>query len=561
MNHTNKIIRLLRAIVTRLPILVSVILIVPCVQAGIHSQHDIYPFLHRAWLYGATEQFAPTTRPQPIPELIERLLEINQYRDKLPASEQAELAELLNEFSIYDHKEQIELQPLRWTEFLPNGSPLFRHGAHLSAARQGDLRVSFDPIIAWQGIYDEDYHDEILLRSVIGVDIQTAFGDNWIAGIRFTDTAEYNQNENVGVYSPAPGKIASVSPAGAASSFDETRAYLEYQNEYIGLGIGRDRLEYGSMLDQGLILSGEAPAFIYLQLRAQMKPWLFFDYFHARLDPAPVEEEVYYTSPSGKQRKVVNQKWLAAHRLEVNPTPRLQIGFSETVIYAERDPEVGYMIPLNIFWSENHHQDRDDNIAWGIDLRIKMLDSVSIYAEGLLDETSLSGIFSDKLHNRTAYMLGIDAIEPLGLRGSLLQLHLTRLRPYVYSHWFAVSVYAHNRVALGSPIPPNSEVIALRFEKRFGGIWTVSALAQRLQHGESTHGGEAVGGSIFELVPVGNRDARYPLLSGETTTAWRGEINVEWEPLENLTLSGRVGITRVESESLALFLAGFAYNL
>jgi Capsule assembly protein Wzi len=560
-NHTKKIIKLQIASRFCLLFLTVLLLLSPLAEAGIYSEHDVYSFLQRAWLYGATDQPAPTIRPESIPELIALLNDCDANRDQLPPSEQAELDELLSEFRLFSSGEMSSPKTLRWHKLLPENSPLFTQGAHLYGAQQGDLRVSFDPVIAWQAILDEDYNDEVLLRSVIGVDIQAAFGSNWTAGIRFTDTAEYNQNDQAGVYSPSPGKIASVSPAGASASFDETLAYLEYNSEFVDLGIGRDRVEFGPTLDHGLILSGEAPAYVYLQLRARLKPWLAFNYLHARLDPSPVKEEVYYVSPSGKQRKVVNQKWMAAHRLEVNPTHWMQFGLSETVIYAERDPEVGYMIPLNIFWSENHHQDRDDNIAWGIDLRVKALEGVSLYLEGLLDETSLSGILSDKLHNRTAYTLGIDAIEPLGLRGSLLQLHLTRLRPYVYSHWFAVSVYAHNGTALGSSIPPNSEAITLRFCKRIRGVWEISALAQRLQHGETPTGENAVGGSIFELVPVGDRNRPYPILQGMKTTAWRGEVNLNWEPLENLTLSGRVGLTRVENETLALFLAGFAYNL
>lgn len=530
-------------------------------QAGLYADHSVYEFLNRAWLYGATEQPPPTVRPESLPVLIERLRECSTNRDKLPASEQAELDELLSEIAVYGQDESLVPDRTRWDNVIPSGSPLFKHGAHLYGMRRDELSFTVDPIIAWHGIYDEDYNDEPLLRSVIGVDVQMALGTSWTAGVRFTDTAEYNQNKARGAYSPTPGYVASVSPAGASSSFDETLAYLEYHSEFVDAGFGRDRLERGPSLDRGLIVSGEAPAYLYLQLRARVKPWLVFDYFHARLDPSPVEDEVYYVSPSGKQRKVVNQKWFAAHRIEVNPKPWLQLGLSETVIYAERDPEIGYMIPLNIYWSENHHQDRDDNVAWGVDLRVQPLRGWAFYFEGLLDETSMSGLFSNKLHNRTAFALGMDVIEPLGLRGSMLQLHLTRLRPYVYSHWFAVSVYAHNGTALGSPIPPNSDALTLSFSQKFGGTWKVTAMGQRLRHGESIPGEDPVGGNIYELVPVRARDTSYPLLAGDEATAWRGEVAVEWEPLENLVLQTRAGLTRVDNETLALFLAGFTYNL
>lgn len=561
LNHTKKMTRLQKSFLPAVLLLITVCFWIPAANAGITADHDIYPFLHRAWLYGATERPAPTVRPQSIPQLVERLREIDTNREQLPRDEQAELDELLNEFAIYQPELTLTTSASRWSKLLPDKTPLFANSAHMLSAREGDLSYSFDPIIAWQGIYDEDYNDEILLRSVIGVDVQATLGEYWSAGVRFTDTGEYNQNPDIGVYSPAPGKIASVSPTAASSSFDETRAYLEYQSKYVGLGIGRDRIEYGPYLNDGLLLSGEAPAYNYIQLQVRMNPWITFDYIHARLDPDPVEETVIYEAPTGFDRKVMSQKWFAAHRLEVNPTHWLQLGFAESVIYAERDVEVGYMIPLNLFWSENHHQDRDDNIAWGLDLRVQPVKGLAFQAEGLLDETSLSGMLTDKLHNRTAFSLGIDAIEPLGLRGSLLQLQLTRLRPYVYSHWFLVSVHTHKRAALGSSIPPNSEAITLRFEKRFGAVWKVSMLGQRLQHGDSPQNGDAVGGSVFELVPGASRDKIYPLLSGVKTTAWRGEAGVEWEPVENLALHCRVGLTRVESETLALFLAGFAYNL
>lgn len=529
--------------------------------AGLHSDHDVYSFLHRAWLYGCTLRPAPTVRPETLPELLLRLQECDQNREKLPAAEQAELDELLNEIAVYTGNKDLHLSSTRWSGLISESSPLFKRGSHLYGMREGDLAFTIDPVIAWQGIYDEDYGDDPLLRSVIGVEVTAMLGEHWSAGVRFTDTAEYNQDENAGAYTPDAGYVASVSPAGGSASFDETLAYIEYHHQFVDLGIGRDRMSRGPSLDHGLILSGKAPAYLYLQLRARVRPWVTFDYFHARLDPAPVEEEVYYISPSGKQRKVVNQKWLAVHRLEINPTWWLQFGLTETVIYAERDAELGYLIPLNLFWSENHHQDRDDNIAWGIDLRVQALEGVSVFAEYLLDETSLSGILGSDLHNRTAFSLGMDIIKPLGLRGSLLQLHLTRLRPYVYSHWFAVSVHAHNGTALGSSIPPNSEAISLCFSQRFGGVWEVTALGQHLRHGETPAGGDEVGGNIHELVPVGQRNVSYPLLSGERISALRGEVSVAWEPLENFELSAKLGLTRIEGETFTLFLAGFAYNL
>lgn len=547
----------------RLPawvVVLAVMLPVSVSLAGLPANHPVYDFLHRAWLYGATGQPPTSIRPDTMPELLNRLADVHAQRDRLPAAERVELDELLADLAVYGDADTLLPDETRWSRRTGFGDRLFSRGAHLYALRRGDLGFSFDPIVGYDGILDQTYNGEALFRSVAGFEVRAALGEHWSAGVRFTDTGEYNQNEAGDLYTQGSGYEA-VAAIDNASSFDETMAWLEYHSEYVDVGIGRDRMARGPSLEDGLLLSGRAPSYNYVQLRARMKPWLSFDVFHARLDPAPEPDDTLYRSPSGTWRRVENQKWLASHRLEWTPAGWVALGLSETVIYAERDAELGYMIPLNFFWSENHHQDRDDNIAWGLDLRLQPVGGVELLAEWLLDETSVSGVFSSKLLNRTGYLLGIAMADPLGLHSSLLEVNFSRLRPFVYSHWYSVSIYTHSGVSLGSTQPPNSERFLARLSKRVGGEWVARLEVEHLRHGRTPEGEDPVGGELGELVPVGKRNETYPLLDGDRSSALRMEAGVTWEPLERLAISGRAGATRTGGTTFSLFLLSFAYNL
>lgn len=547
----------------RLVLLLLVLLVPALADAGIPAEHDVYRFLRRAWLYGATGQPPPGIRPESTGELLARLADCERNRARLPAAERAELDELLNELAVYAPDDSLLPETTRWRTAFPGEGPLYSYGSHLYVVRRGQLSASFDPILSWGAIHDGEYSSDPLLRSVIGVEVRAVLGETWSAGVKFRDTAEYTQDEQAAPYSADAGYVATVSPVSGAS-FDETLTYLEYHNRYVDLGIGRDRHARGQSFDRSFVLSGQVPSFVYVQLRARVRPYLVFDYIHARLDPAPLPPDTIYKSESGMKRKVMKEKWFAAHRLEWTPAWWLSLGFSESVVYGERGPVLGYLIPLNLFWSENHHQSRDDNIAWGFDVRLQALDGAALYFEWVLDETSLSGILSSKLHNRTGYLVGLEAIDPLGLRGTILSIDYTKLRPFVYSHWFEINVYSHAGRSLGSPLPPNADEIRLAVTKRVGGVWEIGLFASRRRHGETPDGAEAVGGSIEELVPfrpVGRRNWTYPFLAGELTTSWHGEFSVRWEPLERVALRAVAGFTGGQGESSGLFLLEFAYNL
>jgi hypothetical protein len=178
---------------------------------------------------------------------------------------------------------------------------------------------------------------------------------------------------------------------------------------------------------------------------------------------------------------------------------------------------------------------------------------VRLYGEAFFDDISVSALTTSSGSNKSAYTAGVHLAGVGGIaRHFDGGIEYTKIRPFVYSHVFAVNAYSHWTSPLGYTLEPNSEFLTAELRGTFYPV-QVTLRASRQNHGSA-------GGSIYE--PPNGGDDLYRFLGGDLVRTTRIGGAAEWEALPNLRL--RVEGNHFERTGSAHRLewrGGFAWNL
>jgi len=237
---------------------------------------------------------------------------------------------------------------------------------------------------------------------------------------------------------------------------DDLTGYMDYAmlqyspRQSLTFGYGRSFRVYGPGDSDRLLLSDSSPAFDQIFMRFNNK-WVAFEYFHGRLSNQRIAGDT------------VVQKYFAAHRFIFKPRKNLEIGISETVLYARNGtgPEWYYMNPFLPFYGEQWNNIQDDNIYFGLDFTWWPFYQTRVYGELLFDDFQYD--FVSEPHQ-----MGMDfGISTLGQIHNNLRLDLqyTQIRNYVYSQRLKQNIYTNNNVLIGSSL--GSDVDRTRYKASF----------------------------------------------------------------------------------------------
>lgn len=148
-------------------------------------------------------------------------------------------------------------------------------------------------------------------------------------------------------------------------------------------------------------------------------------------------------------------KYMANHYLSWNVTKRLNLGFFESVVWANtnnRGFDVNFVNPIIFYRAvEFSSSARSGNALLGLTGKYKVNNSVNVYGQFLLDEFSLGDIKSgdDSWKNKFGYQIGAKYFNAFQVKDLLLQLEYNHVRPYVYAHSDPLTNYAHNNQSVG----------------------------------------------------------------------------------------------------------------
>lgn len=166
-------------------------------------------------------------------------------------------------------------------------------------------------------------------------------------------------------------------------------------------------------------------------------------------------------------------KFMANHYLSWNASKRLNIGFFESVIWANtngRGFDASFLNPIIFYRSvEFASSARSGNALLGLTGKFKVNNQINLYTQFLLDEFSLGDIKDgDKSwKNKFGYQVGAKYFNAFNIENLLVQVEYNHVRPYVYAHSDPLTNYGHSNQSLGHQWGGNfREVIAIaRYHK------------------------------------------------------------------------------------------------
>jgi hypothetical protein len=148
-------------------------------------------------------------------------------------------------------------------------------------------------------------------------------------------------------------------------------------------------------------------------------------------------------------------KYMANHYLSWNASKRLNIGFFESVIWANtngRGFDMSFFNPIIFYRSvEFASSARTGNALLGLTSKYKINNQLNVYGQFLLDEFSLGDIKAgdQSWKNKYGYQIGVKYFNAFNIENLLIQAEYNHVRPYVYAHSDPLTNYGHSNQSLG----------------------------------------------------------------------------------------------------------------
>jgi len=303
--------------------------------------------------------------------------------------------------------------------------------------------------------------------------VQGGLGDN----LTFTTTIYESQGRFADYYNayaasiaPSGGNPAIIPGIGIAKDFKtdafdfpSAEANLSYSpSRYFNLQLGYGRNFIGDGY-RSLILGDAASPYPYVKLHSTF--WKI-RYTNTYMWLKDVRDEVTVD-------RTYATKFMANHYLSLNVTNRLNLGFFESVIWAntnDRGFDINFVNPIIFYRSvEFASSGRSGNAALGLTFKYKWKNNLHFYGQFFLDEFSLGAIKDGNQSwlNKYGYQLGATYTNAFTVPGLTLQVEYNHVRPYVYSHSDPLTNYGHNNQSMGHPWGGNfRELLAIaRYRK------------------------------------------------------------------------------------------------
>ena len=240
-------------------------------------------------------------------------------------------------------------------------------------------------------------------------------------------------------------------------------------------------------------------------------------------------------------------KYMATHYLSWNATKKLNIGFFESVLWADtnnRGFDINYLNPVIFYRAiEFSTGSRAGNALIGLTGKYKINSDINVYSQLIIDEFSSKDIFgsSNSWKNKLGYQLGVKYYDAFKVKDLMLQVEYNQVRPYTYSHDELLLNYGHNNQSMAHLWGANfREVIGIA-RYRYG-RWFGTAKLVYGQRGLDTGDGVSYGGDVFVDNDLRPSDTNINLLQGNKTDVLIGDLRLGYlvNPATNLKIFANV---------------------
>ena len=277
--------------------------------------------------------------------------------------------------------------------------------------------------------------------------------------------------------SPALNDIPGVQykEANYGGDFSDSRGGLSLYAWWGSIGIQRERITWGDAQHCSNILSAHNPAVPMVTLQLTPCRWFQFDYFHAWLPSNVIDSTYWYSeqqTADGTQREYrPANKFMAANMFTFMPIKYIQFSFGNSIVYAERNVQAAYFIPIAFYKSLDHLLTKglgteNQNSQAFATITIRPTDHLRLYGSFFLDEFKFARLKkSNPEKNPVSYLVGFNwsgwPVKGLALRGEFMRSYIA-----TYEHSIKVLDYTSNSYQMGHYMGSNSQSIWVQLSYR-----------------------------------------------------------------------------------------------
>ena len=249
--------------------------------------------------------------------------------------------------------------------------------------------------------------------------------------------------------------------------YSDMRGGIKAYTWWGSIGVVKDNLVWGDSYSCSNIISGRAPSFPMLALNLKPCKWFELNYIHGWLISNVADSTNYYLEENGNGTKTNYRpynKFIAANMLTFTPIKGLDISLGNSIIYAERNVNAAYFIPIAFYKSIDHlltkglkTENQNSQIFFNISSRnIKHL---HLFGSIYIDEFNSSRLKkSNQQRNPFSYKVGFN-VNNWPLKNLSLIGEFTRSNIINYKHSIQQLTWASNNYCLGHYLGDNSQEI------------------------------------------------------------------------------------------------------
>lgn len=263
--------------------------------------------------------------------------------------------------------------------------------------------------------------------------------------------------------------------ANYGGDFSDSRGGISLYTWWGSIGVQRERIQWGDAQHCSNILSAHNPAVPMVTLQLTPCKWFQFDYFHAWLPSNVIDSTYWYmeqqTATTTQREYRPANKFMAANMFTFMPCKYVQFSFGNSIVYAERNVQAAYFIPIAFYKSLDHlltkglHTENQNSQAFAT-LTVRPTDHLRLYGSFFLDEFKFARLKkSNPEKNPVSYLVGFNwsgwPVKGLALHGEFMRTYIA-----TYVHSIKVLDYTSNSYQMGHYMGANSQSIWLQLSYR-----------------------------------------------------------------------------------------------
>ena len=424
-------------------------------EVPIPPKHLVNQFIERHITLGNLSQSDVSVRPFTYSKVRFMLNELNNRTTELSLKDQQLLKRFESEFSILGFNNSPAF-PLQKSRLKNLGNSAFGK-YNLNVPEPHILSYGDSAVYAWADIGEtirlETIEESIYRRFTDRVSILGSLSDRLSFYVNFTMNRFVGDSSLVYAIEDYKNEDHPYFDFVNWTIWYQSEAVFHISTKYGDFQLGKTPVIWGFSQEHSPIISGSAQTFPYINYSYKYKK-IGFHFLHGSLLP--------FESGLIHEMEDYPQKYLAAHRIELDIDKDLTISFNEMVIYGNRPFEAEYLIPVNFYWPAEHNQGDRDNLLMAIDCSWRIKPGLRWYNTLFWDELAWEKVLSKWWANKFIVQSGLHWVSQANPYLTDLRVEATVSRPWTYTHDDVVNSYTSAGSGLGLPQGPNSQSLLIQ---------------------------------------------------------------------------------------------------